>query len=474
MAEISAVSGMGESDITAMKETLRAQQQLLQKLYAELDEEREASATATSEALDMILRLQGEKAAVKMEASHYKRMAEEKIEHAENTLAVFEDLMYQKEMEIASFEFQVQAYKHKLLSMGCDFTASEFDFPEDLLEQRNEQNEQGGTIRRLSSLPPIPFNKNPSVMRAGRRRARSPSPCPAPFPDMFPKIVMENTDPGEVSVSLDLTRRSAECTYETLDSYWNQIKRLDEKVKVISDCKECEEEEKCENLERRRRSCSVSSQANQTSSNSEQENHCEGPTQDLESCSDPSSSVNVHDVFEVPPQPRKNHRVKRRERLNSEAENRLTKPDSVFEGMMESHVIHESEKLRSMLSGSHDFKIPSPKDTTTIIDHRKDGTGMECSASSFRPSMSRSVSQAEIGKLHQRIERIEAQRISTREEITREGDGEVQMRLLKDIQSQLNSIQSEMRSWKTQNSQPKSKRHVNLDPLQEAMLYFWL
>ncbi|KAI4335524.1 hypothetical protein L6164_014162 [Bauhinia variegata] len=142
MAEISAVSEMDESDITAMKETLRTQQQLLQKLYAELDEEREASATATSVALDMILRLQGEKAALKMEASHYKRMAEEKIEHAEKTLVVFEDLMHQKEMEIASLEFQVQAYKYKLLSMERDLTVSEFDFLEDLLEQRIEQDEE--------------------------------------------------------------------------------------------------------------------------------------------------------------------------------------------------------------------------------------------------------------------------------------------------------------------------------------------
>ena len=57
------------SEIKALKEALCAQQQLLQKLYNELDVEREASSTAASEALSMILRLQGEKAAVKMEAN---------------------------------------------------------------------------------------------------------------------------------------------------------------------------------------------------------------------------------------------------------------------------------------------------------------------------------------------------------------------------------------------------------------------
>ncbi|QHO06986.1 Myosin-binding protein [Arachis hypogaea] len=96
MVETSTASPMVEADITAMKETLRAQQILLQQLHAELDQKREASATITSEAMDMILRLQGEKAAVKMEASHCKRMAEEKIGHAKENLKVFEDLMYQK------------------------------------------------------------------------------------------------------------------------------------------------------------------------------------------------------------------------------------------------------------------------------------------------------------------------------------------------------------------------------------------
>jgi hypothetical protein len=228
---------MSETDITAMKETLRAQQQLLQKLYAELDEEREASATAASEAMDMILRLQGEKAAVKMEASHYKRMSEEKIGHAEATLEVFEELMYQKEMEIASLEFQVLAYKQKLLALGADFNASDFEFPEDLLLNRNDQqnngeNGQSSTIRRLSSLSPLQFK---NTLRVNRKR--DPSPTPIPFPDVIP-----NTHEGkgqEVnSPSLEIPKKHVDYANGTLDSYWNQIQKLDEKVDVISDLQE--------------------------------------------------------------------------------------------------------------------------------------------------------------------------------------------------------------------------------------------
>ncbi|RYR59743.1 hypothetical protein Ahy_A05g025702 [Arachis hypogaea] len=64
--------------------------------------------------MGMILRLQIKKAAVKMEASHYKRMEEEKIGHAEETLEVFEELMYQKEIEtsarVPSIGLQTKAF----------------------------------------------------------------------------------------------------------------------------------------------------------------------------------------------------------------------------------------------------------------------------------------------------------------------------------------------------------------------------
>lgn len=124
----------GNGETSGVRETMWAQQELLQKISQELDAEREASSSAASEALSMILRLQGEKAALEMEASQYKRMAEEKMTHAETSLALFEDLIYQKEMEIASLEFQVQAYRCKLLSVGCsDPAVSENRFPENLI-----------------------------------------------------------------------------------------------------------------------------------------------------------------------------------------------------------------------------------------------------------------------------------------------------------------------------------------------------
>ncbi|TKY54670.1 Myosin-binding protein 7 [Spatholobus suberectus] len=470
-------SRMAESDITAMKETLRAQQQLLQKLYAELDQEREASATAASEAMDMILRLQGEKAAVKMEASHYKRMAEEKIGHAEATLEVFEELMYQKEMEIASLEFQVLAYKNKLLTLGFDFNASDFEFTEDLLLSRNDQHNgesgQGSTVRRLNSLPPIPIKNN---LRSARKRERSPSPVPVPVTDVAPKIV-ESSDHEVTSPSLDLPRKSVDYAHGTLDAYWNQIKSLDEKVKVISDCKESGGENCATLRSRRGRSCSIFPQARSTKitcdqttdrvapSSSDEVNDNEGTQErDREAVATPSCSVNVHDVFEVPQTSEKHkaseHGKRRLERWISDADNRLTKPDSVSEEIIESHVKHDMDKLKSMLNGNHEIKIPSPKDMKTIVWQRKEGVDVDCNA------------QAEFQKLHQRIDQLERETISVKKEILHEVNGEEHLRLLKDIFSQLKLMQSEMRSWKTQKNPPK--RDIPLDPLQEAMVYFWI
>ena len=469
---------MAESDITAMKETLRAQQQLLQKLYAELDEEREASATAASEAMDMIVRLQGEKAAVKMEASHYRRMAEEKIGHAEASLEVFEELMYQKEMEITSLEYQALAYKNKLLTLGSDFNASDFEFDEDLLLSRHDQQHNGenghasNAVRRLSSLPPIPLKNN---LRSARKRDRSPSPVPIPVSDMVPNMLESDTDQEVSSPSFDLPRKSVDYGHGTLDAYWDQIQKLDEKVKVISDCKESGGEKRATLRSRRGRSCSVFSQASTkitcdlkdrvaapTTTSSDKVNHSEG-TSDGEAVAIPSCPGNsVHDVFEVPQTSQKHkasgHGKRRLERWSSEADNRLTKPDSVSEEAAKLHVKHDMDKLKSMLRGNREIKIPSTKDMKTIVWQRKEGMDGDCNA------------HAEFQKLHQRIDQLDRETINARKEIMHEVNGKEHLRLLKDICSQLKLIELEMRSWKTQKAPPKSnKRDNRLDPLQEVM-----
>ncbi|CAL9098422.1 unnamed protein product, partial [Musa textilis] len=109
---------MAEPEVISLREALRSRSTTLEKLYGELEEEREAAASGADEALSMIVRLQEEKAAEKMKASQYKRLAEEKLRHAKECSTILKDVIFQKEMEIASLVYQVQAYKHRLLSLG--------------------------------------------------------------------------------------------------------------------------------------------------------------------------------------------------------------------------------------------------------------------------------------------------------------------------------------------------------------------
>lgn len=380
-----------DASLAGVADTLHAQQKLLQKLYADLDEERESSATAASEAMGMILRLQREKAVVEMEASHYKRLAEEKICHVEATLEAFEELVSHREMEITSLEFQVQAYKQKLMSLGCDFNASEFD-------QKNGENVQrDSNVRRLHSMPHILLKKKPEIARNRERERRQRSASPVP------KVVLENIDHEVALPSLDLTKKSVEFLSGsgTLDSYWNKIRLLDEKVKMISQASRIVQQNPKTEL-----NCITGPRLRLDSTNSDES------TQDRK-------EVNVHDVYQVP-QARGKHEV-----------------------------------------NDNGRKRPSLKDIVTILGKKKEKMNVDFN------------SKAELQKLNQRIARLEKERrISTREEITCEGGGEEQLKLLKDIQNQLKLIQLDTRSCKTVKATHVDD--VSLGPLQEAMLYFWL
>ncbi|KAG5032530.1 hypothetical protein JHK82_016112 [Glycine max] len=149
---------------------------------------------------------------------------EEKIDDVEASIEAFEEIMYHKEMQIVSLEFQVQAYTHKLMSLGCEGVVNEFEFQEDLLLNKGDQRngENGGhssIVRRLHSVPPIKFL---SSRRATARRERSTS----PVLDVIPMIMKDSTDKEVAKPGLDLTRKLGDfaCGSGTLDSYLNKIK----------------------------------------------------------------------------------------------------------------------------------------------------------------------------------------------------------------------------------------------------------
>ncbi|KAK4853520.1 hypothetical protein QYF36_017406 [Acer negundo] len=454
MAENNTNSEMPETNITALKEALCAQQQLLQKLYAELDVERESSATAVSEALSMILRLQGEKSAVVMEASQYKRMTEEEICHAEETLAIYEDMIYQKEVEISALEFQVQVYKCKLQSLGCDDLGDiECKYQENLSQLRSTEMGSNGSVRKLKSLPAITKQRSLNTSNKVLR------------------IIEEKAEQEVNDQSLVLRKNSGKSDFGgDFESYWEQIRRLDERVKEISDYKDGGGRGST-NLKAVSRSTSLllSQLSSSTSCDPRRYNinTILDQLKDSKSAPERKDVVNsgrtscVYDIYEVRDisEDCKNstNEEKRNKKLVWEGENRLGKPDPVVEQIFESNVKDETEWVKPMLVGAKQEKRPRNTRDASV----------ECKLTHFQPT----ANVDDFQKLSKRIERLEAERNNTSQEIVRDG-GEDQLNLLREIHKQLNSIKREMTSLKAE----KSSQHEDscLVSLKEALLHFWL
>ncbi|CAH1414155.1 unnamed protein product [Lactuca virosa] len=111
-----------ESGAEESFDTVEKLKSALQALYAELEEERGASAVAASETMAMINRLQEEKAAMQMEALQYQRMMEEQSEYDQEALQLLNDLMVKREKELEFYRKKVAEYeaKERRLSQGSE------------------------------------------------------------------------------------------------------------------------------------------------------------------------------------------------------------------------------------------------------------------------------------------------------------------------------------------------------------------
>ncbi|KAL5228041.1 hypothetical protein ABZP36_016306 [Zizania latifolia] len=101
----------GESTIERLRRQVDLDRKSIHLLCKELEEERNASAIAASQALAMITRLQDEKAAMQMEALHYQRMMEEQAEYDGDALAKANELLAQREQQIEELEAELENYR---------------------------------------------------------------------------------------------------------------------------------------------------------------------------------------------------------------------------------------------------------------------------------------------------------------------------------------------------------------------------
>lgn len=106
--------GDGVMTVEKLKSALRAERKTLNALYAELEEERSASAVAANQTMAMINRLQEEKAAMQMEALQYQRMMEEQSEYDQEALQLLNELMIKREKEKQELEKELEIYRRKV------------------------------------------------------------------------------------------------------------------------------------------------------------------------------------------------------------------------------------------------------------------------------------------------------------------------------------------------------------------------
>ncbi|KAL3644947.1 hypothetical protein CASFOL_010127 [Castilleja foliolosa] len=104
-----------ENIIDSLKRQDENDRSLLNNLYKDLEEERNAAAIAANQAMAMITRLQEEKAALHMEALQYLRMMEEQSEYDMEALGRANDLLADKEKELQDLEIELEFYRNNFL-----------------------------------------------------------------------------------------------------------------------------------------------------------------------------------------------------------------------------------------------------------------------------------------------------------------------------------------------------------------------
>lgn len=97
-----------------LAEDLQRERETVAALYSELEQERNCSATAASEAMAMISRLQEEKAAVQMEARQFERMVVEKAMYDQEAIEALNELLVSREQEKLALEEEIRVCKEKL------------------------------------------------------------------------------------------------------------------------------------------------------------------------------------------------------------------------------------------------------------------------------------------------------------------------------------------------------------------------
>ncbi|XP_038906906.1 myosin-binding protein 2 isoform X3 [Benincasa hispida] len=207
--------GDGVLTLEKLKSALRTERKALNALYAELEEERSASAIAANQTMAMINRLQEEKASMQMEALQYQRMMEEQSEYDQEALQLLNELVVKREKEKQELEKEIEIYRKKL---------QDYEAKEKIAMLRNRKD---GSIRsRNSSVSCSNADDSDGLSIDLNTEAKKDE-------DFFSNQETENQNtPAEAVLYLEETLANFE---EERLSILEELKMLEEKLFTLSD-----------------------------------------------------------------------------------------------------------------------------------------------------------------------------------------------------------------------------------------------
>lgn len=492
------VLAMAEGEVAALKKTLCNQCRTIKKLYTELEEERKASATAAEEALSMILRLQEEKASEKLEAYQYKRLTDEKMHHAEESLAILEEALFQKEIEIASLKYQIQAYKHKFLRTSVSNPdvgeMKIFDYPiskrsSAFLDKRNFP----GFVRRNMSMPAAHLDQlclelniideDDYLFHRGQSIQRRVDDCTNQLSEEYVESQRENLPEEHVIEACYCHREQAEKLdirmRELLYTRNNKEKVSFESISVNNELQKTVAKGSV-SLGEECKSCSWYSAVNCDALydstvggigiklNDEGVSYMHSQVEEPENMSECDALCSSCLKTE----------------LNGKTPHSISVQDIE---VLESHscsIFSESYKqvLQKPISESKDMRMPHSMPQEAInkaLLHTGGGNGLSTSREgasvnhhlvAVDPEIAIAPSETEIEQLKKWMEQLENDTRIMRQEYS--NGGRVQLKLLREIRHQLNTIQSDIKNSKSKKCPPQDDSSLVF--LMEAMLSFWL
>ncbi|CAN8300184.1 unnamed protein product [Cochlearia groenlandica] len=136
--------------IERLRETVRAEQEALRGLYADLEEERSASAIAANQTMAMITRLQEEKAKVQMEALQYQRMMEEQAEYDQEALQLLNHLMVKREKEKEELERELDFYRNKNKIKATKSDDDDYDKEDNVGDEEDGSSEKDVDLEKIT------------------------------------------------------------------------------------------------------------------------------------------------------------------------------------------------------------------------------------------------------------------------------------------------------------------------------------